>query len=144
MAPRPPFCLTPPSDAERVQQIDCTKMLEGVLRPEVTWTAVDHAHSLNMTIGRNGRPIGIMEAVRRQAQGVKPGIPDYLFWSDSYAYAIEFKIDDGELTTDEKDFLRKLIASGTICKVCWGSVQVMNTVFQWGLVRPQVRWSVAA
>lgn len=127
-----------------MQQITCSEMLERVLLPEVAWTAIDHGHSLNPTIGRNGRPIGIQEAVQRKRRGVKPGITDYLFWHQSYSYAIEFKVDDGELTEDEKTFMRGLLAAGVICKVCWGSVQVMDTVYGWRLVRPQVKWKVAA
>jgi hypothetical protein len=139
-----PFRLTPRTEPERVAQCECTQMLERVLLPDVVWTAIDHSHSLNMEIGRNGRPIGIQEVVRRKKQGVKAGIPDYLFWYRARSFAIEFKIGDGRLSDAEKTFLRGLIREGTFCRVCWGSTQVMNTVWGWGLVRPQVHWKAAA
>lgn len=119
-------------------------MLERVLLPEVAWTAIDHSHSFNPTIGRNGRPIGLMEMARRKAQGVVAGIPDYHFMHASYSYWIEFKIADGVLSDDQKTFMRRLIAAGAICKVCWGAVQVMNTVYDWRLCRPEVKWKIAA
>jgi hypothetical protein len=137
-----PFVLAPKIEAERQQQIDCTKMLDVVLRPEVCFTAIDHSHSRNPTIGRNGQEIGWSEVARRKAQGVRPGIPDYLFWDQGYAYAIEFKVGEGELSEAEKDFMRKLIGAGVICKVCWGQTQVMNTVYGWHLCRPSVRWEI--
>lgn len=137
-----PFTLTPKIEAERSQQIDCTKMLVSVLRPEVCFTAIDHSGSRNPTIGRNGKEIGWGEVMRRKAQGVRAGIPDYLFWDQSYAYAIEFKVGEGELTDDEEVFMRELLGAGVICKVCWGAVQVMNTVYGWHLCRPTVRWEI--
>lgn len=140
----PPFVLTAPSEKERAQQIDCTEMLEKVLRPEVAWTAIDHSQSFNPTLGRNGRPIGLMEMARRKAQGVRPGIPDYNFVDAGRSYWIEFKIDDNDLDPDQKVFMRRLIAAGAICKVCWGAIQVMNTVYGWGLCRSQVKWRQAS
>jgi hypothetical protein len=137
-----PFTLSAYREAERTSQIQCSSMLRGVLRPEVCWTAIDHSHSFNPTVGRNGRPIGLMEVIRRKAQGVEPGICDYLFWDASYGYAIEYKIDDGVLEDPQKIFIRRLLAAGVIVKVCWGAVQVMNTVFEWRLCRPQVKWEI--
>jgi hypothetical protein len=136
------FVLEEYRERERVAQVDCTNMLQGVLSDEVAWTAIDHGHSFNPTIGRNGRPIGIMEMVNRKARGVQRGIPDYFFGFHSYTYWIEFKVDDGVLSEDEKKFIRRLLAAGHFVKVCWGSVQVMNTVYGWGLCRPQVKWEV--
>jgi hypothetical protein len=114
-------------------------MLGRVLLPTVAWTAVDHAHSLNPTIGRHGKPIGLLEAQKRKARGIRPGICDYLFWHQSLGYAIELKVDDGELTDDEEDFIRDLIKAEIEVKVCWGMWQVFETVGDWGLVRPGVR-----
>ena len=139
MASRPPFRLAIPKIREHAAQIDCTKMLRGVLRPEVAWTAIDHAHSLNPTIGRHGKPIGLLEAQKRKARGVRPGVCDYLFWHNSLGYAIEFKVDDGELTGDEERFIKDLIKAKAEVKVCWGMWQVFETVSDWGLVRPGVR-----
>jgi hypothetical protein len=130
------FQLTPPSVLEHDLQIDCTKMLWRVLLPDVCWTAVDHAHSLNMTIGRNGRPIGLLEAQKRVARGIKPGIADYLFWHESRGFAIELKRDvDADLSDDQDDFLRQMILAKVEVSVAWTIWQVFNKVKAWGLCR---------
>jgi VRR-NUC domain-containing protein len=141
---QPRFVLSPVVEEERRQQIDCTKMLRQVLRPGVAWTAIDHSHSFNPTIGRNGRPIGLIEMQLRKARGVRAGIPDYLFWHRSLSYAIEFKIDDNGLSDAQEIFIGELLGADVFCKVCWGATQVMNTVFAWGLCRPQIHWEHAA
>lgn len=114
-------------------------MHSGILLPDVAWTAIDHAHSLNMTRGRNGVPIGIMEMASRKARGVKKGICDYLFWHRSLGFAIEMKIGDGKLDDDQKIFIRSLIAAQCDVAVCWTKVQLFRKLADWELLRPGVR-----
>jgi hypothetical protein len=106
------FQLTAPKQLEHELQIECTSMLWKVLLPDVCWTAIDHAHSLDMRIGRHGRPIGLLEAQKRKARGVKAGIADYLFWHRRQAFAIELKTVDGVLSGDQEDFLQSMIDNG--------------------------------
>ena len=111
-------------------------MLQRILMPSVTWTAIDHAHSLNMQPGRNGRPIGLMEAAKRKARGVKAGIADYLFWHRGSAFAIEMKRDaDAELSEDQKTFLQSLIDNDVEVAICWTENQVFDRVTCWQLCR---------
>jgi hypothetical protein len=118
-------------------QIDCSDMLERILLPSVAWTAIDHAHSLNMALGRNGRPIGYQEMARRKRRRIKAGLPDYLFWHRDRAFAIELKRDaDAPLSDDQKMFLRGLIANGCEVAVCWLLDQVAERVRLWDLCRP--------
>jgi hypothetical protein len=131
-----PFVLTSYEPAEHEMQVDCTQMLARILLPNVQWTAIDHAHSLDRRIGRNGRPIGIIQAAQRKRRGVKPGIPDFLFWHRSMSFAIELKVGDNDLEPDQEEFLRGLIRAEVETKVCWTKDQVFNTVVSWGLTRP--------
>lgn len=115
-------------------------MLLRILRPNVAFTAVDHAHSLNMTPGRNGRPIGLIEAAKRKARGVRAGIPDYLFWALARGFAIELKADaDCKLSDDQEDFLKALISAQIEVSVCWTIDQVVDRCRAWDLLRPGVR-----
>jgi hypothetical protein len=123
-----PFRLVPEVPSEHLAQIEAANMLRKVLRPGIVWTAVDHANAKDARTG----------AIRK-ARGARPGIPDFLFWEPQQAYAIEFKVGDGVLSDPEEDFIRDLLAAGVRCKVCWGPAQVFDTVFAWGLCRPQVR-----
>jgi len=114
-------------------------MLERILLPDVQWTAIDHAHSLDMRTGRHGRPIGLIEVQKRKARGVKSGICDYLFWFDGRGFAIELKRNaDEKLSDDQKDFCRGLLQAGVLVKVCWTIWQVFNVVVEWGLARTGV------
>ena len=129
-ARRRPFQLTAPVTPEHQAQIDCTDMLARVLRPEVCWTAIDHANAKDATTG----------AIRK-ARGVQAGIPDYLFWDYGRGFAIEFKTGDGVLLDSQKEFGKRLINAKVEFAVCWGSRQVFDTVHRWGLTR---RLQVAA
>ncbi|MDQ2763970.1 MAG: VRR-NUC domain-containing protein, partial [Pseudomonadota bacterium] len=113
----------------------CTTMFDRILLSSVFWTAIDHAHSLNMALGRNGRPIGFQEAAKRKARGVKSGLPDYLFWHQRRAFAIELKTADGVLSDAQKDVLRELIANGVEVAVCWTIDQVFARLCLWNLCR---------
>lgn len=132
------FALTAPSQSEHDLQIDCTTMLRKILLPDVAWTAIDHAHSLDERIGRHGRPVGLLEAVKRKRRGIRRGVPDYAFWRRARAFAIELKTVDGELSDDQKDFLRELIRAGVEVAVCWTRPQVFQRVVVWELARPGV------
>ena len=133
---RPVLVLTEYEQSEHELQIDCTKMLHLILRPKVVWTAIDHAHSLDQRIGRGGRPIGILEAQKRKARGVKKGICDYLFWFDQRGFAIELKRSASErLSPEQKDFCKGLIDTRCPVKICWTKDQVFDTVVSWGLTR---------
>jgi len=133
---RPVLVLTAYEQSEHELQIDCSKMLDIVLRPDVVWTAVDHAHSLDQRIGRNGRPIGILEAQKRKGRGVKKGICDYLFWYQQYGFAIELKRSASDpLSPEQKVFCKSLLATRIPVKVCWTKDQVFDTVVSWGLTR---------
>jgi len=135
--PRPTFALVAPTDSEHELQCNCTIMLYRILLPGVVWTAIDHAHSLNMTPGRNGRPIGLMEAAKRKRRGVKPGIPDYQFFYHAGAFFIEMKEDaSSPLSDDQVGYLTGLIENGFEVKICWTVTQVFDTVVGWGLTRP--------
>jgi hypothetical protein len=133
------FTLTPPDPFEHELQIDCTTMLELVLAIDVQWTAVDHAHSLTEKIViRGGReiPVGLVEAKKRKARGIRPGICDYLFWHRSRGYAIELKRDASSPLSDvQKVFCRGLIDAQIPVKICWTKDQVYNVVSDWGLTR---------
>ena len=131
------FALTVEERYEHDLQIDCTAMLERLLLPSVQWTAIDHAHSLDPTLGRNGRPIGFGEAKKRKARGCKAGICDYLFWHRAEAFAIELKRSASErLSEDQKKFIRGLLGAGCDVQVCWSIWQVEKTCTDWGLMRP--------
>jgi hypothetical protein len=133
----PVLTLVTPEPTEHELQISCTGMFGVLLRPGVQWTAIDHAHSLDPTIGRNGKPIGLIEVQKRRARGVKPGICDYLFWYQRLGYAIELKRNASEgLSDDQRDFVTGLLAAEIPVKVCWTKIQVAETLQEWGLTRP--------
>jgi hypothetical protein len=112
-------------------------MLWRVLLPEVVWTAVDLAQSLNPTIGRNGRPIGLIEAQKRKARGCRAGVCDYLFWYRAMGFAIELKRNASEpLSDDQEKFCTGLLETEVPVKICWDEWQVYHTVVEWGLTRP--------
>jgi hypothetical protein len=137
-----PFELTSPDTmSEHALQIACTRMLQRVLLPTVAWTAIDHGHSFDMRIGRRGVPIGLLEAQKRVARGVRPGLPDYAFWHAGDSFAIELKTLDGTLSPEQKNWLRSLIANKVHCRVCCSQNLVFDTVVEWGLTR---RMKVAA
>jgi hypothetical protein len=131
------FALEALEPSEHELQIDCTTMLERILLQDVQWTAVDHAHSLDRRIGRNGVPIGLIEVKKRKARGIKSGICDYLFWHRAAAFAIELKRNATEkLSDDQKTFCRGLLKAGVQVQVCWTIWQVDETATRWGLMRP--------
>ena len=130
------FALTPHQKGEHELQIDCTAMLKRLLLPEVAWTAIDHGHSFDQTIGRNGRPIGLMEAQKRKARGIEPGIFDYAFWHGGASFALELKVGLNDLSDDQETWGKRLIRAGVECKVCWSIDQVCQTVIAWRLTRP--------
>lgn len=112
-------------------------MLNLVLIPDVVWSAIDHAHSLDRRAGRYGVPIGLIEMQKRKARGVKAGIFDYIFFYQRRAFHIELKRDaDGDLSADQITWAKGLIAQGFEIKICWTKDQVFNTVAGWGLTRP--------
>jgi hypothetical protein len=121
---------------EHELQIQCSDMFAIILLPEVCWRAVDHAHTLDMRIGRHGVPIGVLEAKKRLRRGIRGGILDYLFWHRSRGFALELKVGDGKLTDGETDFIQDMIRAECECKVCWNKDQVFETVRAWGLTRP--------
>ena len=122
---------------EHELQLDCTRMLERILLEDVQWTAVDHAHSLDKRLTKNGVPIGLIEMKKRKARGIKAGITDYLFWHRSLGFAIEMKRNASErLSDDQKIFCRGLLKAGIPVKVCWTIWQVDEHVTEWGLTRP--------
>ena len=111
-------------------------MLHTLLLPDVCWTAIDHAHSLDRRLGRNGVPIGLIEARKRKARGIKKGIWDYLFWHRARAFSIELKVGDNDLTPEQEEFGNALILAEVEVKVCWTIDQVFETTKAWGLLRP--------
>jgi len=134
---RPPlFILVPPEQDEHELQESVTGMLHIILLPDVQWTSVDHSHSINMQLGRNGRPIGLIEAGKRKRRGIKPGIWDILLWRLGQGYAIELKVGNNDLSDDQETFGEGLIRAGVKLKVCWNKDQVFDTVVGWGLTRP--------
>lgn len=134
---RPRFRLVEEEQSEHDLQMDIARMLHVVLLPDVQWTSVDHAHSLDQRLGRTGRPIGLVEAMKRKARGVKRGITDILFWHQGRGFAIELKRNADEPLSDaQKEFCKGLIAAGIPVKVCWSKPQVFQTVVAWGLTRP--------
>jgi hypothetical protein len=138
------FDLTPWEPEEHALQIDCTTMLKRILLPQVAWTAIDHAHSFNPTIGRNGKPIGLMEMVKRKARGIRAGLQDYSFWHSGLGFAIELKKSAAApLSNDQKIWLRELQAAEVPVRICWTIDQVFWSVDGWGLVRPGVRLAAA-
>ena len=133
----PVLTLVEREPTEHELQISCRKMLDIILLPEVQWTSVDHAHSLDQRIGRGGVPIGLLEAHKRKARGCKAGITDMLFWYQQRGYAIELKRNASEpLSDDQKTFCKGLLAAGIPVKICWRKDQVWRTVVDWGLARP--------
>jgi hypothetical protein len=131
------FQLVGPEPDEHELQISCTNMLNVILLPGVVWTAVDHAHSPDRRMARNGRvSIGFLEMRKRRERGVKPGIPDYLFWHRARAFAIELKVGDNKLDDDQRTFATSFIHADCFFKVCWTKDQVFETVRDWELTRP--------
>lgn len=136
---RPLFQLVPPEPGEHDLQIDCTKMLAVVLLPEVCWTAIDHAHSLDQRKTKFGIPIGLIEMQKRKARGIRSGLWDYFFWHQSVTHVIELKVGINDLSPDQEIFGHQLIRAGVNrLKVCWSQDQVFNTVKEWGLTRNAV------
>lgn len=133
------FELTAPKQAEHALQIDCRHMLDRVLQPGMFWSGIDHGHSMDRTIGRHGKPIGLIEGAKRKARGIKAGIPDFLFFHQARLFAIELKTVDGMLSDDQKERIRELLANGAEVSVCWTIWQVFDRVVAWGLCRPGVR-----
>jgi hypothetical protein len=141
------FTLVAPEPSEHELQITCADACWRILLPDVQWTAVDLAHSLDERPIRNARPgrdgriptIGLIEAQKRKRRGCKPGVWDFLFWHQTNAFALELKVGDGDLSDDQKEFGRGLIRAGCKLKVCWTFEQFIQTITAWGLVRPGVR-----
>lgn len=130
------FQLTAWTQPEHELQISCTRMLQRLLLPDVAWTAIDHAHSLNREIGRHGREIGLLEMAKRKERGIKDGIPDYAFWHRGGSFAIELKRDaDAPLSVGQEKFLTELLAAGCRVSVCWTIDQVFRKANSWGLLR---------
>lgn len=133
---RAQFTLWAPDPLEHELQIECSKMLELILLPDVAWSAIDHAHSFTKQIGRNGRSIGMLEAVKRKRRGIQAGIFDYLFLHDGRGYQIELKRDaDQDFSDAQKVWGGRLMAAGVPIKLCWTKDQVFQTVVGWGLTR---------
>jgi hypothetical protein len=132
----PAFALVGDEPDEHQLQIQCTEMLRIVLLPNVAWTAIDHAHSLDRRLGRRGVPIGLLEARKRQRRGIRAGICDYLLWHHGAGFAIELKVGDNDLSPDQTLFVRQLLGAGVPVKVCWNRDQVFATVVSWRLTRP--------
>jgi hypothetical protein len=131
--------LVAPEPDEHTLQISCTAMLQILLLPEVCWTAIDHAHSLDRRTTAKGVPIGLIEMRKRKARGIKSGIWDYFFWHRGLTHVIELKVGDNDLTPDQEEFGRRLLGAGVQhLKVCWTRDQVFNTVRDWGLTRRAV------
>jgi hypothetical protein len=130
------FKLTPYVEREHQEQIQDASTLRILLRPGVCWTAIDHAHSLNRQIGRNGQEIGLLEAKLRKARGVRRGVPDFLFWADGLPYAIERKIKGGVLSEAQKEFQEELRVARVPVATCWSQREVCDTLTAWGLMRP--------
>jgi hypothetical protein len=135
---RPSFHLVAPEPDEHELQTSCTDMLNILLLPDVCWTAIDHAHSIDQRPGRHGVPIGLLEMRKRKARGVQEGIWDYAFWHRGKSFAVEMKVGDNDLTTDQEVWGRRLIAAGVEVKVCWTKAQLFVTIQRWGLTRPTV------
>jgi VRR-NUC domain len=144
---RPKLTLVADEPDEHELQISCTGMFAILLLPDVQWTACDLALSLDPTIGRNGRPIGLIQAAKRKARGCRAGVPDYLFWHRGRGYAIELKRNaDEPLSDDQKAFIGNverpgrpasgLLGAGVPFKICWTKPQVAETLREWGLTRP--------
>jgi hypothetical protein len=133
---RPVLTLIAPERTEHELQIACTTMLHRILRPDVAWTAVDLAHSLDWRVGRNGKPIGLIEVQKRKARGCRAGVPDYLFWHSGSSFAIELKRNaDETLSDDQRDFCSGLLRAHVQLKICWDERQVYDAVSSWGLSR---------
>lgn len=127
--------LVSPEQDEHELQISCTNMLRLLLLPDVCWTAIDHSHSVDRRIGRNGFPIGLLEMKKRKARGVEDGIWDYAFWHRDKSFAVEMKVGDNDLSDAQKEWGKRLIAAGVHVKVCWSKTQLFDTVVSWGLTR---------
>lgn len=136
---RPRFHLMPPEPSEHELQIECTSMLALILLPDVCWTAIDHAHSLDRRPTPGGLPIGMVEMRKRKARGIRSGLWDYFFWHRGITHVIELKVGDNDLTPEQETFGRALIAAGVDrLKVCWNKDQLFHTVVDWGLTRKAV------
>jgi hypothetical protein len=134
------FTLVAPDPSEHELQITCADACWRILLPDVQWTAVDLGHSLDQRIGRNGVPIGLIEAQKRKRRGCKPGVFDFLFWHRGAAFAIELKRNaDEQLSEDQKEFGRGLIRAGCKVKVAWTLDLFISTLAAWGLLRDGVR-----
>jgi hypothetical protein len=129
------FKLTSYVQRERDAQVQDANAMRILLRPGVCWTAVDHGHSFNPTIGRNGEPIGLLEAKIRKARGVRAGIPDFLLWADRKPFALERKIEGGVLSDDQKLFQAELTDAGVTVATCFSQKDVLDALGEWGLLR---------
>lgn len=72
------------------------------------------------------------EAAKLKAEGVNPGVPDYLMPVQRGGYvglAIELKTDKGRVSPDQRDWLAHLQAQG------WQAVVARGWEEAWGVVR---------
>jgi hypothetical protein len=129
------FRLTSHVEAERNAQIQDARMQRILLRSGVCWTAIDHGHTFDKTLGRHGKPIGLIEAQKRKARGVRAGIPDFLYWHQGRGYAIERKVAGGVISDEQKQFQAELVEAGIPVAVCWTQKEICDALEGWGLLR---------
>ena len=123
-------------EAERDAQIQDARALKILLRPNVAWTAIEHGHSFNPTIGRSGQPIGLIEMQKRKARGVRSGIPDLSFVAEGRSYWIERKVEGGIISEAQLEFQSELKDAGALVATCWSQRELCDTLEAWGLLRP--------
>lgn len=135
---RKPFVLTQPERSEHELQIQCAKMFQRILLPwpQVIWFAIDAAGSRDMTPGKHGVPIGLLEMQKFIRRGGRKGVLDLIFLAWRTAYWIELKKDaDASLTDEQRQMVKDLITGGYEVSICWDLWQVFAKVKEWGLCR---------
>lgn len=110
--PRAPRRATVPEHVEAVNFMRAVRLAEA-RTPELRW----------LFAVPNGGDRNVIVAAKMKAEGVKPGVPDYLFPVKRGGFnglAIELKSMTGTASREQKEWIEALRAQGWRAEVCRG------------------------
>lgn len=110
-----------------IQQAVCRHLeVRGIL--DVVWFHVP-----------NGGKRSVREAKRFKAEGVKPGVPDMLFFKNgqfgTVVYALELKANKGRLTDAQIEMTKRMEDVGIRCKTAFGLDEALKILEDWELLK---------